>query len=256
MIKPKILLALVAVVAIVAVCEEPDSCSSGSHALLQKGRDTKPRVTVQEHDEPSFKVLVVGAPRTGTQSMARALTRLGFNPLHSAEQNFARAPWCDRIFGNGSFEEAMLTMKGFDSAMDEPFHLIYEEIMHRFPDCKFVLTMSDPEQWYNSCRNFMSSHLDGVDMLDGLSPHVSQACQHLHYFDCDFSVDQTTKRKENCLAGYRKHYDRVRRVVPPEKLLIFNLSEGYGPLAKFLDKAVPDEPFPYEDHYVRQKPGL
>lgn len=36
----------------------------------------------------------------------------------------------------------------------------------------------------------------------------------------------------------------VRRVVPPERLLVMNLKEGWQPLCEFLDKPVPMEPFP------------
>lgn len=36
----------------------------------------------------------------------------------------------------------------------------------------------------------------------------------------------------------------VKRVVPPERLLVMNLKEGWQPLCKFLDKPVPREPFP------------
>jgi len=239
---------------ILAVRVEADSCSSEGRSLLQVGRDTKPHIIAEE--QADFKVLVVGAPRTGTQSMSRALPRLGFHPLHSGQQSFARVPWCNHIFGNGSFEEAMLTMRGFDSAMDEPFHLIYEEVMHRFPDCKFVLTVSDPEKWYNSCRHFMSNHVEAPRVLEGLTEDVSSACQNLHYFACDFTAPQTPEVKDRCLRGYRNHYMRVKRIVPSERLLIFNLSDGYRPLAEFLGKEVPREPFPYEDHFITHKPVL
>lgn len=40
------------------------------------------------------------------------------------------------------------------------------------------------------------------------------------------------------------HNEMVKRVVPPERLLIMNLNEGWQPLCKFLDKPVPTEPFP------------
>ena len=34
------------------------------------------------------------------------------------------------------------------------------------------------------------------------------------------------------------------RTIPPEKLLVYNVEEGWEPLAKLLDMEVPDEPFP------------
>lgn len=37
----------------------------------------------------------------------------------------------------------------------------------------------------------------------------------------------------------------IRGLVPPERLLEWNVQEGWEPLCKFLDKEVPDEPFPH-----------
>lgn len=229
-----------------------DNCSTEGDTFLQLGRVSE-RLLVQEKI-PRFEVLVVGAPRTGTQSMATALRRLGYNPLHSGDNKDnsggARLPWCRFLFGNGTFEEALLTMTGFDSAMDEPFHLAYEEVLRRFPDCKFVLTEPDPETWYKSCLAFTKSSREAHPQAHQ-SP--SGVCQNLHYFGCQFESVQTEELKERCLSGYRDHAERVKRVVPPEKLLVFNLSDGYRPLAEFLGKSVPDEPFPYTDHYINHR---
>lgn len=40
------------------------------------------------------------------------------------------------------------------------------------------------------------------------------------------------------------HYDYVKRVVPKDRLNWIELSEGWAPLCKILDKPIPDEPFP------------
>lgn len=44
--------------------------------------------------------------------------------------------------------------------------------------------------------------------------------------------------------AYLDYYDRIRRLVPPERLLNFHVSEGWEPLCKFLGKEIPDTPFP------------
>lgn len=36
----------------------------------------------------------------------------------------------------------------------------------------------------------------------------------------------------------------IKGLVPPERLLIYNVSEGWGPLCQFLGKPVPEEEFP------------
>jgi hypothetical protein len=36
-------------------------------------------------------------------------------------------------------------------------------------------------------------------------------------------------------------------VVPADRLLIYDIKDGWGPVCKFLDLPVPDEPFPHEN---------
>ena len=43
---------------------------------------------------------------------------------------------------------------------------------------------------------------------------------------------------------YLDWIEHVKSSVPPEKLLIFNVKQGWEPLCKFLDVAVPDTPMP------------
>ncbi|KAJ7722397.1 hypothetical protein B0H16DRAFT_1600570 [Mycena metata] len=54
-----------------------------------------------------------------------------------------------------------------------------------------------------------------------------------------------TQEEEICKAKFRAHYDEVRRLTPPGRLLEFELKQGWEPLCKFLGKEVPDEPFPH-----------
>ena len=45
-------------------------------------------------------------------------------------------------------------------------------------------------------------------------------------------------------AVFVAHIEEVKRVVPPERLLVYNVAEGWAPLCEFLGVPVPDEPFP------------
>ena len=114
----------------------------------------------------ALEVLDVGAPRTGTQSMHSAMETLGLKTLHSGYHFPIRQPWCEYLFGNGSLEDAMPTLEGYDAAMDEPFQLLFEEMMEAFPKVKFVLTISDPERWYES-------RLDDLERCLPVSPLAS-----------------------------------------------------------------------------------
>lgn len=47
-----------------------------------------------------------------------------------------------------------------------------------------------------------------------------------------------------CVAAYNAHYDNVRASVPKDRLLEYEVKEGWAPLCEFLGKEVPEEEFP------------
>lgn len=51
---------------------------------------------------------------------------------------------------------------------------------------------------------------------------------------------------ENSVAAkeYLEHYQLVRKVCPPERLLEFKLGSGWEPLCQFLGTEAPDVPYP------------
>eukprot|EP00951_Prasinocladus_malaysianus_P048631 scaffold660670_cov43-Prasinocladus_malaysianus.AAC.1 len=59
--------------------------------------------------------------------------------------------------------------------------------------------------------------------------------------------EKGVKDRENAISKYDAWYGEVRKNVPAEKLLEYDVSMGWEPLCKFLNKPVPDVPFPRED---------
>eukprot|EP00415_Alexandrium_ostenfeldii_P004324 UN4324 len=59
---------------------------------------------------------------------------------------------------------------------------------------------------------------------------------------------QTPEIRSRCIDGYIRHNEEVRRAVPPERLLEFNVKQGWDPLCRFLGLPVPEEPFPWRDY--------
>ena len=64
-----------------------------------------------------------------------------------------RVPFCQYLMEKDVPFPAEL-LQGFEGAMDEPFHLLYEEVLRAYPDAKFVYTLADPDTWYASYINF------------------------------------------------------------------------------------------------------
>ena len=54
----------------------------------------------------------------------------------------------------------------------------------------------------------------------------------------------TMPDRAKAVAEYERHIADVKATVPPEKLLVFTVDQGWEPLCAFLGVPVPDTPFP------------
>ena len=50
--------------------------------------------------------------------------------------------------------------------------------------------------------------------------------------------------RDGIIKAYNDHADAVRTSIPAERLLVFEVKEGWEPLCKFLGLPVPATPFP------------
>ena len=50
--------------------------------------------------------------------------------------------------------------------------------------------------------------------------------------------------KEESVRFYNNWVNYVKKVVPPNRLLVFEVKQGWKPLCNFLELPVPDESFP------------
>lgn len=56
-------------------------------------------------------------------------------------------------------------------------------------------------------------------------------------YGCDF--------QRNGRKSLQQHYNLVRSIVPPERLLEYHVSQGWEPLCSFLDKPIPSQEIPF-----------
>ena len=113
-----------------------------------------------------------------------------------------------------------------------------------------ILTTRDEETWYSSVTetiwhpwSFMFSPL----MLG--SP-VIRDLQKLGrvYLGRVFQKQQggldDVRNKELTIQRFQEHIEEVKATIPPERLLVFQVKDGWEPLCRFLNKPIPDCPFP------------
>ncbi|CAE6941496.1 unnamed protein product [Symbiodinium natans] len=215
----------------------------------------------------AFQVLDVGPPRTGTQTLKAALEVYGFRALHTSYNYTARLPWCEYLFGGGALEPALRTLDGYDTAMDEPFHLVYKEVMEAFPESKFLLPVKDPDEWYDNvlaagqdlnmdleeaaATHEMSSGFDYLAAMTLRIPSM-RTCSGCINWGCDFLNVTGKPNRERCVASYRAHIEAVQATIPSHRLLLFHFSDGWAALSHFLGQPIPDRPFPYVDDFFEE----
>src|SRR5262249_37024332 len=105
-------------------------------------------------DDMPIKVIGAGLGRTGTLSLKVALEELGFvKCYHMIEvfAHFGHVPVWDAATRGQPVDWDEL-FRGYQATVDWPSCSFYEELMRRYPDAKVILTVRDPERWYESVR--------------------------------------------------------------------------------------------------------
>src|SRR5690349_1451752 len=99
-----------------------------------------------------LKVIGAGFGRTGTASLKDALDMIGFGPCYHMREVFDHPEhvpyWQAAVDGTLTSWEPILG--NYNSTCDWPACTYYEELMALNPDAKVILTVRDPEKWYES----------------------------------------------------------------------------------------------------------
>lgn len=196
-----------------------------------------------------MRVIGAGLGRTGTKSLQAALEQLGFGPCYhmtEAVLHTEHVPtWMAATEGRSVDWASFL--RDYQATVDFPGCSFYKEMMVAFPDAKVLLSVRDPERWYQSCletihaivtkwpMSWVGAYMPKVGPVHRLtSKLIWRNLFEGRFLDRDFA-----------LRRFREHNEEVIRHVPPERLLVFDVKQGWEPLCKFLGVPVPSTPFPH-----------
>ena len=119
---------------------------------------------------------------------------------------------------------------------------------------KVILSVRDPERWYESVRNtiyelsvVIPRHpiyrigyklvsffvFRGPGIVDLAGEIIWQGTFHGRFEDKTYAI-----------GVFERHSAEVRQRVPENRLLVYDVKSGWGPLCEFLGVEEPDEPFP------------
>ena len=204
-----------------------------------------------------IKIVGAGFPRTGTNTLKKALEQLGYSKTYHFKEMIANPTdlqhWLTlEETGSTNWDELY---DGFEASVDLPAYPWYKEHMERYPDAKVILTVRPFDNWYESLRStiyqagpktlpqklVMLSKLLFSPRLRGMIKCVKFAKRRI------FEVELQGKFEDKAFAEkvFNDHIEKVKATVPPEKLLVYDVRDGWGPLCEFLGVPEPEDALPH-----------
>lgn len=188
----------------------------------------------------ALQVIGAGLGRTATFSLKFALEHLGLGPCYHMSEVFAGARrniplWLDVAGGKPDWDAIFA---GFQSTTDYPACSYWRELAAHWPEAKVVLTVRDPDSWFDSVSETIFSDAMQGSLAGSPVEAMMRGVIFDHFGDGDirdraFMTDWFVRRNQDVID-----------TLPPERLLVYSPKEGWDPLCAFLDVPVPEEPFP------------
>ena len=202
-----------------------------------------------------MRLIGAGLPRTGTLTQKVALETLGLAPCYHWVNVIADLDqvgvWNRALDGEGPWDEVFA---GFQATVDWPGGYFWRELMDRYPDAKVLLSVRDAEKWEPSFRETIWNMCFGGSVLNLVSRARAEVDpqwdRYLKLVDRMFWSEQGTfaaghETPERMMEQFEAHNELVKASVPPDRLLVWSVTEGWEPLCDFLEVPVPTAPLPH-----------
>lgn len=208
----------------------------------------------------TLEVIGAGFGRTGTSSLKVALERLGFAPcdhmgevfLHPERAALWREAAAAKAAGQAFAWERLYA--GYKATTDWPGAYFWRELADAYPAAKVLLSVRDPERWYDSARRTIRAMRGNPEIGQTVAAAIGRrgrpdmawmpALVDAVVFDGTFGG--RFDDKAHALRVFAEHNAAVQAAIPPERLLLFDVEQGWEPLCRFLGVPVPaGEPFPH-----------
>lgn len=148
--------------------------------------------------------------------------------------------------------------KGYVSQIDWPGARYWRELIDQFPGAKVLLTYRDPEEWYNSLRQTIVPSA-AIGRSADPNPHT-RAMAEMVYKTVHLQVfGGRIEERDYAIRVYLDHIREVQAAVRADRLLTYDVKDGWQPLCDFLGVPVPAQSFPHKntrDEFLSRKSFL
>jgi hypothetical protein len=110
-------------------------------------------------------------------------------------------------------------------------------LSERYLEAKVILTVRDPERWHESARDTIFN-LRGTEIPR--APRMAMELASQRGFDGD------AEDRRRMIEAFDRWNEGVKQFMPAQRLLVYEVKEGWEPLCDFLGVEAPkDKPVPH-----------
>ncbi len=193
-----------------------------------------------------LNVIGIGYPRTGTMSLKHALEQLGHGPCYHMIEVFERpddvAFWLEALKDNGESTDWDIVFENYQSTADCPACYFWRSLQNAYPNARYILTVRDGESWYDSFRSTVYEAIMHPERAPDEAHRNVQLMARQLILDAMF--EGRFDDRQFAIEMYEQHNREIIDTFSQDRLLVFNVADGWPPLCEFLNVQQPDAEFP------------
>ena len=216
--------------------------------------------------EVEYVLIGAGLPRTGTTSTFTALELLLPGRCHHMARAFSDPAdpqfWTRAARGDLTDQDwrEFIRSGQLSASVDYPMSLYWRDLARLYPRAKVLLTVRDPVRWYQSVQTTIRQVIRIMqDSWLGLPVRLLLSLRRHSRMAASFTCFAPTYLgpayprgmfgavdcgQETAVRFFKEWVEQVKREVPAERLLVFEVKDGWDPLCQFLGVPVPETQFP------------
>jgi len=186
----------------------------------------------------ALKIIGAGMGRTGTASLKIALEILNIGRCYHMSEVLKNPEyikyWIEAAEGSADWDKIY---SGYSATVDNPGCNYWKELTAYYPKAKVILTTRDASTWFDSTNETIHSAEFARFMKNSPFGEMIQKTM----WD---RMENRMQDREYMVEFFNKRSAEIIDSIAPERLLVYQVSDGWWPLCAFLEVTVPDMDFP------------
>ena len=186
----------------------------------------------------ALKIIGAGMGRTGTASLKVALEALDIGRCYHMSEVLKNpectSDWINAAEGNPDWEKIF---SDYSATVDNPGCNFWKELADYYPEAKIILTVRDANKWFDSINETIHS----VEFASFIKNSPFGEMVQKTIWDV---MENRMQDRDHMVDFFTERTSEIVNSISPDRLLVYQVSEGWEPLCNFLNVPIPDMDFP------------